>query len=234
MNNVPTVHIAAEYGDFAKKVLMPGDPLRAKRVAENFLTDAKLVNGVRGIYGYTGYYKGERVSVMASGMGIPSMGIYSYELFNFYDVDTIIRVGSAGAIDKRLKLRDLVFGMGACTDSNYAASFKLDGTFAPIADFSLLRRAVEVAEKMNLNFAVGNLFSSDVFYRDAADTMKWGEMGVLAVEMESASLYMNAAKAGKKALCICTISDTVFSGEKLDSEQRQNSFKEMISLALEI
>lgn len=234
MNNIPTVHITAEYGDFAKKVLMPGDPLRAKRVADNFLTDAKLVNGVRGIYGYTGYYKGERVSVMASGMGIPSMGIYSYELFNFYDVDTIIRVGSAGAIDKRLKLRDLVFGMGACTDSNYAASFKLDGTFAPIADFSLLRRAVEVAEKMNLNFAVGNLFSSDVFYRDAADTMKWGELGVLAVEMESASLYMNAAKAGKKALCICTISDTVFSGEKLDSEQRQNSFKEMISLALEI
>ena len=234
MGNIPTPHIKAEYGDFAKKVLMPGDPLRAKRIVDNFLTDAVLVNNVRGVNGYTGFYKGERVSVMASGMGIPSMGIYSYELFNYYGVETIIRVGSAGAVSKKMQLRDLVLGMGACTDSNYAASFGLPGTFAPIADYSLLKRAVDLAEQKGLRFSVGNLLSTDTFYNRAESTMAWEKMGVLAVEMECAALYMNAAAAGKKALCICTISDLVFSGEQCTAEERQNSFVNMIDLALDI
>ena len=234
MGNIPTPHIKAEYGDFAKKVLMPGDPLRAKRIVDNFLTDAVLVNNVRGVNGYTGFYKGERVSVMASGMGIPSRGIYSYELCNYYGVETIIRVGSAGAVSKKMQLRDLVLGMGACTDSNYAASFGLPGTFAPIADYSLLKRAVDLAEQKGLRFSVGNLLSTDTFYNRAESTMAWEKMGVLAVEMECAALYMNAAAAGKKALCICTISDLVFSGEQCTAEERQNSFVNMIDLALDI
>ena len=234
MSNVPTPHITAKIGDFAKKVLMPGDPLRAKMIAEKFLTDAVLVNNVRGVNGYTGYYNGERVSVMASGMGMPSMGIYSYELFNFYDVDSIIRIGSTGAISHKLKLRDLVFAQGACTDSNYGASFDLPGSFAPIADFSLLRRAVDVAEQKGYSFAVGNVFSTDVFYRDAGRASAWEKMGVLAVEMECAALYMNAARAGKKALCVCTVSDLTYSGEGLSAEDRQNSFIDMIKLALEL
>ena len=201
-----TAHNTADIGDFAKTVLMPGDPLRAKFIAETFLEDAKLVNNVRGIQGYTGYYKGKRISVMASGMGMPSIGIYSYELFNMYGVESIIRIGSAGAIHKDLQLRSIVIGQGACTNSNYAAQYKLPGTYAPIASFKLLRKAVEQAEKMNLDYVVGNVYSSDTFYDDYEGSLTdWQKMGVLAVEMESAALYMNAARAGKNALCICTI-----------------------------
>ncbi|MFR2956709.1 MAG: purine-nucleoside phosphorylase, partial [Lachnospiraceae bacterium] len=201
MSNIPTPHIAAKEGDFAKTVLMPGDPLRAKFIAETFLTDAVLVNNVRGVNGYTGYYNGKRVSVMASGMGIPSMGIYSYELFNFYDIDNIIRIGTAGSIHPDLKIRNVVLAMGACTDSNYGAQYELPGTFAPIASFELLRKAVKVIEEMgNIGYKVGNVVSSDVFYSDRQTTAAWQKMGALAIEMESAALYMNAARAGKNAL----------------------------------
>ena len=186
---------------------------RAKFIAETFLQDAKLVNNVRGVQGYTGTYQGTPVSVMASGMGMPSIGIYSHELFHFYDVDNIIRVGSAGAISPQLKVRDVVFGQGSCTDSNYAHQFGLGGTFAPIADFTLLETAVTVARKLGIEPHVGDLLSSDVFYNKAGNTLDWGKMGVLAVEMESAALYCNAAEAGKRALAICTISDSLITGE---------------------
>lgn len=230
-----TAHNTADIGDFAKTVLMPGDPLRAKFIAETFLEDAKLVNNVRGIQGYTGYYKGKRISVMASGMGMPSIGIYSYELFNMYGVENIIRIGSAGAIHKDLQLRSIVIGQGACTNSNYAAQYKLPGTYAPIASFKLLRKAVEQAEKMNLDYMVGNVYSCDTFYDDYEGSLTdWQKMGVLAVEMESAALYMNAARAGKNALCICTISDRPLVGDGCTPEERQNTFTQMMELALEI
>ena len=235
MRNIPTPHIAAKEGDFAKTVLMPGDPLRAKFIAETFLTDAVLVNNVRGVNGYTGYYNGKRVSVMASGMGIPSMGIYSYELFNFYDIDNIIRIGTAGSIHPDLKIRNVVLAMGACTDSNYGAQYELPGTFAPIASFELLRKAVRVIEEMgNIGYKVGNVVSSDVFYSDRQTTAAWQKMGALAVEMESAALYMNAARAGKNALTICTISDSLVTGEVTTAEERQTSFADMMKIALEI
>ncbi|MBR5947625.1 MAG: purine-nucleoside phosphorylase [Clostridia bacterium] len=235
MSNTPTPHIAAKPGDFAKTVLMPGDPKRAKFVAENFLEDRVLVNDVRGVQGYTGTYKGKRVSVMASGMGIPAIGIYSYELFNFYDVDNIIRIGSAGAVHPDLKIRDVVIGMGACTNSNFVAQYGLPGTFAPIASYELVQKAVESAEKLGVRYKVGNLLSADTFYDDAASLKTWQKMGVLAVEMESAGLYCNAARAGKNALCICTISDTPFSpGNDCTAEERQNSFTKMMEIALDI
>ncbi len=235
MSNIPTPHIAAKEGDFAKTVLMPGDPLRAKFIAENFLTDAVLVNNVRGVNGYTGYYNGKRVSVMASGMGMPSMGIYSYELFNFYDIDNIIRIGTAGSIHPDLKIRNIVLAMGACTDSNYGAQYELPGTFAPIASFELLRKAVKQIEEMgNIGYKVGNVVSSDVFYSDRQTTAAWQKMGALAVEMESAALYMNAARAGKNALTICTISDSLVTGEVTTAEERQTSFSDMMKIALEI
>ena len=235
MSNIPTPHIAAKEGDFAKTVLMPGDPLRAKFIAETFLTDAMLVNNVRGVNGYTGYYNGKRVSVMASGMGIPSMGIYSYELFNFYDIDNIIRIGTAGSIHPDLKIRNVVLAMGACTDSNYGAQYELPGTFAPIASFELLRKAVKVIEEMgNIGYKVGNVVSSDVFYSDRQTTAAWQKMGALAIEMESAALYMNAARAGKNALTICTISDSLVTGEVTTAEERQTSFDDMMKIALEI
>lgn len=233
-NNIPTPHISAKIEDFAETVLMPGDPLRAKFIAENFLQDAVLVNNVRGIQGYTGTYNGKRVSVMASGMGMPSIGIYSYELFNFYNVKNIIRIGSAGAIDNSLNLKDIVIGMGACTNSNFASQYDLPGTFAPIASYELLRKAVDEAEKLNFNYKVGNIYSSDTFYDDKQRLSEWQRLGVLAVEMEAAALYMNALRAGKNALCICTISDKPFTGEATSSEERQNSFTEMMKLALEI
>ena len=228
-----TPHNTAAQGDFAKTVLMPGDPLRAKFIAETFLEDAKLVNNVRGIQGYTGTYHGTPVSVMASGMGIPSIGIYSYELLHFYDVDNIIRVGSAGGISPKLKLRDVVMAQGACTHSNYAHQFGLPGTFAPIADFTLLETAVAVARRMGVEPPVGNLLSSDVFYNKAGNTLDWGSMGVLAVEMETAALYCNAAEAGKRALTICTISDSLVTGEELPPAERQTSFTQMMEIALE-
>lgn len=234
MRNIPTPHNSANIDDFAKTVLMPGDPLRAKFIAENFLEDPVLVNGVRGINGYTGMYNGKIVSVMASGMGIPSIGIYSYELFNFYNVENIIRIGSAGAISDEVNLRDIVIGQGACTNSNYASQFNLPGTYAPIASYKLLKQAVDFAQDAGVNYKVGNLFSSDTLYDDAASLSDWRKMGVLAVEMESAALYMNAARAGKNALCICTISDCPFTGESCTAEERQNTFTDMMEIALKI
>ncbi len=233
MANYPTPHINAKPEDFAKTVLMPGDPLRAKFIAENFLKNAELINNVRGVQGYTGSWQGEKISVMASGMGMPSIGIYSYELFEFFGVDQIIRVGSAGALHQSLKVRDIVLGAGACTNSDYARQFRLRGSFAPIADFGLLQKCAAEAERMGLSYHVGNLLSSDTFY-DAADgdTLAWGKMGVLAVEMEAAALYMNAARCGKRALAICTISDSLVTGEATSAEERQNSFTDMMELAL--
>ena len=235
MSNLPTPHIAATEKDaFAKTVLMPGDPLRAKYIAENFLENAVLVNNTRGVQGYTGYYNGKRVSVMASGMGMPSIGIYSYELFNFYDVETIIRVGSAGAISPELHLRDVVIGLGACTNSNYAMQFNLPGTFAPVADYDILKKAVDAAEKLGISAKIGNVFSSDTVYDDASSLADWQKMGVLAVEMEAAALYMNAARSGKKALCICTISDCPLTGgEECTALEREQTFNKMIEIALE-
>ena len=234
MSQYPTPHINATPKDFAKTVLMPGDPLRAKFIAENFLENARLINNVRGIQGYTGEYKGTKISVMASGMGMPSIGIYSYELYNFFGVENIIRVGSAGGMTERVKLRDIVLALGACTDSAYAGQYGLSGTFAPIADFTLLKKAAENAEQKGLRFHVGNILSSDRFYGDDTDaSAKWSKMGVLAVEMEAAALYMNAARAGKKALAICTVSDHLLTGESTSAEERQTTFTAMMELALD-
>ena len=221
----PTPHNAAHEGQIAKTVLMPGDPLRAKYVADHYLENVECFNTVRNMFGYTGTYNGKPISVMGGGMGIPSIGIYSYELYNFYDVDAIIRIGSAGGLAPQVQLRDLVIGMGACTDSNYAAQYRLPGTYAPIADYGLLRRAVESAEKLGVPTHVGNVLSADVFYNDDPTVNeRWAGMGVLAVEMESAGLYMNAARAGKKALCVCTISDLPLTGASLPADERQTSF----------
>ena len=230
---MPTPHNSAKKGDFAKSVLMPGDPLRAKFIAETFLDEPRLVNNVRGVQGYTGAYKGVPVSVMASGMGMPSIGIYSYELFTQYDVESIIRVGSAGAIQKELKLGSIVAGMGACTNSNYAAQYGLGGTFAPIADFDLLSAAVQSAKELGLTMPVGSLYSSDTFYDASGSSLKWAELGVLAIEMEAAALYCNAAYTKKRALSICSISDNIVTGEELSPEERQTGFGNMIRLALE-
>lgn len=233
MKNYPTPHINATPDDFAKTVLMPGDPLRAKFIAENFLSDARLVNSVRGINGYTGTYKGVPVSVMASGMGMPSMAIYSYELFNFFGVENIIRIGSAGSINNNIKVRDIVIGMGACTNSNFASQYDLKGTFAPICSYNLLKTCTETANELGLDIKVGNIYSSDTFYDDSLSAANWGKMGVLAVEMEAAALYMNAARAQKNALAICTISDHILTGEATTANERQNSFTDMMKLALE-
>ena len=230
-----TPHNEAERGDFADIVLMPGDPMRAKLVAETYLEDCKLVNKVRGMLGYTGTYHGKRVTVMASGMGQPSIGIYSYELFNFYDVENIIRIGSAGAFSDDVHVRDIILAQGASTNSNYADQFGIPGTFAPLAEFGLLRKAVETGEKLGYKTVVGNVLSSDVFYHaDPTFNDKWKRMGVLAVEMESAALYLNATYAGKKALGIFTVSDHIYTGEALSAQERQDSFKEMMELALEV
>lgn len=233
MANYPTPHINAKPEDFGKTVLMPGDPLRSKFIAENFLENPVLVNNVRGVQGYTGTYKGTKVSVMASGMGMPSIGIYSYELFNFFGVDNILRVGSAGSLQKDIKIRDIVFGMGACTNSNYMRQYNLPGPFAPIADYTLLSEAIEAGKKLGVNYHVGNVVSSDTFY-DADPTVndKWASMGIMAVEMEAAALYMNAIKAKKRALAILTISDSIVTGEATTAEERQNSFTQMMEVAL--
>jgi purine-nucleoside phosphorylase len=233
MANVPTPHNGALPGEIAQTVLMPGDPLRAKFIADNYLTDVHCFNTVRNMLGFTGNYKGKRVSVMGGGMGMPSVGIYTYELFNFYNVDNIIRIGSAGGIADNVHVRDVVVGMGACTDSNYAAQYCLPGTFAPIASYDLLSKAVKAAEELNVKTVVGNVLSSDVFYGDNENALKsWKKMGVLAVEMEAAALYMNAARAGKNALCLLTISDCPFTGEELSAEERQTGFKQMMEVAL--
>ena len=235
MSNVPTPHIGAAKEDIAKTVLKPGDPLRALFIAETFLENAVCVNKVRNMLAFTGDYNGKRVTVMGGGMGMPSIGIYTYELFNFYDVDQIILIGTAGALADNVKLRDVVVGVGASTDSNYASQFRLPGTYAPIADFGLARAAVEAGERLGIPTAPGNILSSDIFYNDYEEAlMKWQRMGILAVEMEAAALYMNAVRAGKKALCLLTISDAPFRGESLSSEERQTSFTDMMKIALEI
>lgn len=228
---MPTPHNKAKVNQIAPTVFMSGDPLRAEYIAKNFLTDAKKVTEVRNMYGFTGKFDGKEVTVMGHGMGIPSAGIYTYELYNFYNVENIIRIGSAGGLANDVNLRDLVIGMAACTDSNYALQYELPGTYAPVADFSLLQKAVESAKKENIGVKVGNIISTDVFYSPKSANEKWRDMGVLAVEMEAAALYMNAAKAGKKALCICTVSDHLFKPEKLSVEERQTGFDDMIKVA---
>lgn len=233
-NKTPTPHIAAKYGEIAETVIIAGDPLRAKLMAERYLENPVLYNNIRGMLGYTGTYKGKRVSVQGHGIGIPSIGIYSYELFNFYGVKNIIRVGSAGSMHPDLKLGDLVIAQGACTDSNYGAQYQLPGTYAPIASFDLCRRAVDACEKFGYHYMVGNVFSSDTFYGEYQATDKWINMGVLAVEMEAPALYMNAARCGANALVICTISDSLITGEVTTSEQRQNSFTHMMDVAFSL
>ncbi|WP_304507824.1 purine-nucleoside phosphorylase [Anaerotignum sp.] len=229
-----TPHNSAEKSDFAKTVLMPGDPLRAKFIAETFLQDAVLINNVRGIQGYTGTYKGTKVSVMASGMGMPSMGIYSYELFSFYDVENIVRIGSAGAFNDKLQLRDIVAGMGASTTSNFGVQYEIPGTLCNLADYDLLTAAVESAKELGQELKVGNILSSDTFYDDRPDSMKsWTKMGILCVEMEAAALYMNAARLGKRALALLTISDKPLTGEETTAEERQTTFTQMMEIALE-
>lgn len=236
MVKLPTPHIEANLGEIEKTVIMPGDPLRAKFIADNFLENVKCFNTVRNILGFTGTYNGKAVSVMASGMGMPSMGIYSYELFNFYNVENIIRIGTAGALHDGIKLMDLVLASGACTDSNYAQQFGLNGSFAPIASFNLLQKAFQIASENKLNVKVGNVLSTDVFYHDNQQAMlSWKKMGVLAVEMEAAALYMNAARSHKNALCLLTISDLILKdNESLTSKERQESLVQMIKLSLEL
>lgn len=233
-DKTPTPHIGAKLGDIAETVIMAGDPLRVKFMADNFLDNPIQFNNVRGMLGFTGFYKGKRVSVMGHGMGMPSIGIYTYELYNFYGVKTIIRVGSAGSIQHDLHVGDLVIAMGACTNSNYACQYELPGSFAPIADFSLVRGAVEACERLGYRYKVGNVFSSDVFYHENAHNDKWINMGVLAVEMEIAGLYMNAARSGNRALGICTISDHILTGEETTAEERQTTFTHMMDVAFSL
>ncbi len=238
--NYPTPHINAKPEDFGQTVLMPGDPLRAKYIAENFFENPVLVNNVRGVQGYTGTYKGVKISVMASGMGIPSIGIYAYELFNAYGVKNIMRIGSAGSINPDIHVRDIVIAQGACTDSNFMHQYHIDGTYAPIASYDMMRKAVESCEELGATYHVGNVLSTDNFYNDdeglpeALQTVPmWRKMGVMACEMEAAGLYATAARWGKNALCICTISDHMLTGEELPAEERQTSFREMMQVALE-
>jgi len=234
MKNYTTPHINALPEDFAQTVLMPGDPLRSEFIAKNMLEGAVLVNNVRGINGYTGTYKGKRVSVMASGMGMPSIGIYSYELFNFFDVQNIIRIGTAGALDEKLQLRDVVLAMGASTNSAYAMQFNLGGNFSAIASYPLLNTAHNIAVKKDLRCIIGNVLSSDTFYSaDTAANEKWAQMGIKCIEMEAAALYMNAARANKNALAILTISDNIITGEQTTAIERQSSFTDMVEIALE-
>ena len=235
MSCCPTPHINALPEQFAKTVLMPGDPLRARFIAETYLEDATLVNSVRGINGYTGKWKGVPVSVMASGMGIPSIGIYSYELFNFFDVDNIIRIGSAGSIRPDVHTKELVIAMGASTNSSFASQYDLNANFSAIADYRLLRHATDVCEEKEIKCHVGNLMSTDVYYHEDAEiNHKWQKMGILAVEMEAAGLYMNAARAGKRALVICSVSNNILTGEELPVEMRETGFTDMMEVALEV
>ncbi len=233
MFNTPHINLKDELG-FAKTVLMPGDPLRAKMIAESFLENAVLVNNVRGIHGYTGYYKGHKVSVMASGMGIPSIGIYSYELYSFFGVENIIRIGSAGGIGEGVKLRDVVAAIGANTNSAFSSQYGVNGSIAPTCSFDLLSAACESAKKIGVELKVGNVLSSDTFYDADKDSLKkWANVGSLAVEMEAAGLYLTAITLKKRALAICTISDLPFTGEGCTAEERQNTFTDMVKIALE-
>ena len=227
-----TPHNSAEKGDIAKTVLMPGDPLRAKFIAETFMTDIKCFNEVRGMLGFTGKYDGKEISVMGHGMGIPSIGIYTYELFNFYDVDNIIRVGSAGGLQDDVNVRDIIFAMGAHTDSNYGFQYGLPGTFAPTASYKILEKAVAIAKEKGVTYHVGDVLSTDVFYKKCNESELYKKMGALAVEMETPALYMNAAEAHKNALTILTISDHLFKSEELSAQERQTSFTDMMEIAL--
>lgn len=230
----PHINLINEELGFAKTVLMPGDPLRAKFIADNFLENATLVNNVRGVNGYTGYYNGVKVSVMASGMGMPSIGIYSFELYKHFGVQNIIRVGSAGAISKNVNVRDIVIGMGACTNSNFASQYGLNGYIAPICDYDALSISKSIADSMNLNVHVGNLYSSDTFYDDTNMAYSWDKIGCLAVEMESAALYLTAQRLGMRALTICTISDLVYPPfDSLSATDREQTFTQMMKLALD-
>ncbi len=230
-----SLHIPAKKSEVANVVLLPGDPKRARFIAESFLEGAVLFNDLRGVSGYTGTYRGRRISVMASGMGMPSMGIYSHELFTSFDVDAILRVGTVGGMSEAVKLRDLILGMGASTDSSFATQYHLPGTFAPLASFSLLSAAAAIAEERGMRYHVGNLLSTDVFYWDEpSDNEKWRKMGILGVEMEAAALYMNAARTGKEALAICTVSNHLLTGEETPAKDRENTFTDMIALALEV
>lgn len=232
--NVPTPHNAAKYGEIAETVIMSGDPLRAKFMAENFLENPVQFNDVRGMLGFTGTYKGKCVSVMGHGMGIPSIAIYTYELFNFYDVENIIRVGTAGCIQPGMKLGDLVIAQGACTNSAYIDQFRLPGTYAPIADFGLMNKAVKTCEELGYGYKVGNVMSSDNFYDEYNGWKEWQRMGVLAVEMEASALYANAAKAGKHALAILTVSDSIVDGTATTAEERRTSFTKMMDVAFSL
>ena len=234
MATTPTPHIGAKFGEIAETVIMAGDPLRAKFMAEKYLENPVEFNHVRGMFGFTGTYHGKRVSVMGHGMGMPSIGIYTYELYNFYGVKTIIRVGSAGSINMDLHVGDIAIAMGACTNSNYVNQYELPGTYAPIADFTLVRGAAEACERFGYNYMVGNVLSSDTFHSDNPQNDKWMKMGVLAVEMEIAALYMNAARAGKRALGICTISDHILTGEATTAEERQTTFTHMMDVAFSL
>ncbi len=234
MTKTPTPHIGAQYGEIAETVIMAGDPLRVKLMAERFLDEPVQFNNVRGMLGYTGTHQGKRVSVMGHGMGMPSIGIYTYELYNFYGVKTIIRVGSAGSIQTDLHVGDLVIAQGACTNSNYAAQYEMSGTYAPIGDFQLMRKAADTCEHLGYSYKVGNVFSTDTFYNENAHHDKWITMGVLAVEMEIAALYMNAARSGNRALAICTVSDHIITGEETTAEERQNTFTKMMDVAFSL
>lgn len=233
-DKTPTPHIGAKYGEIAETVIMAGDPLRVKYMAEKYLENPVLFNQVRGMLGYTGTYKGKRVSMMGHGMGMPSIGLYTYELYHFYGVKTIIRVGSAGSYHKDLHIGDIIIAEGACTDSNYGDQYELGGVFAPIGDFDLIRKAADECEAKGINYKVGNVLSSDVFYRENPRTERWINMGVLAVEMEVAALYMNAARSGNRALGILTVSDHILTGEVTTAEQRQHSFTSMVEVALSL
>ena len=234
MEQTPTPHIGAKYGDIAETVIMAGDPLRVKFMAEKFLENPVLFNNVRGMLGYTGTYQGKRISVMGHGMGCPSIAIYAYELYTFYGVKTIVRVGSAGSLHLDLHIGDLVIAMGTCSDSNFVNQYQLPGHFAPIADFELLRKAADTCDRLGYRYKVGNVLSSDIFYSDNPHTDRWAKMGVLAVEMEAAALYMNAARSGNRALVICTISDHILTGEVTSAEERQNSFTHMMDVAFSL
>jgi len=233
---IPTPHIAAtDKNEIAETILLPGDPLRAKFIADNFLRDVVQFNGTRGMLGYTGTYNGKRISVMGSGMGMPSIGIYSYELIHFYGVKNLIRIGSCGSLQESVKIRDVIIGMGACTNSNFASQYQLPGTYAPIASWELLEKAVHIAKSKDIEVKVGNILSSDIFYDAVPDAWKkWAAMGVMGVEMEAAALYMNAAKAGVNALCILTVSDSLVTHEATSAEERQNTFTKMMEIALEL
>ena len=230
-----TPHNEGKIGDFAKTVLMPGDPLRAKYIVEHYLKNVRQVNGVRNMLAFTGTYKGKEVSVMGSGMGMPSIGIYSYELFNFYGVERIIRIGSCGSYQPNVNLFDVIIAQGSCTDSNYANQYNLGGTFSALGTYNLIEKAVNKAKEMKVNYHVGNVLSSDVFYvADPNSWKKWAEMGVLSVEMESYALYCNAAKLHKEALTILTVSDSLVSHEETTPEQRRSSFMQMVEIALDL